>query len=197
VQLLGFATVRVQELVFDRADALTGFALSTVAVAALMVALFVRAVGGTDWRQLRRFWLLVAAGAAWLAFDELASVHESAGFTFELWFGSIPGFEYEGDLFFALYLVPAAAFLFLERPQIARCRVCVSLLIAAAVLFAFDAVLDSTGSHLDELLEVVMAGMVAVAFTRLASTYVAAELRSVGVIPGPAGRTVARFGPST
>jgi hypothetical protein len=42
-------------------------------------------------------------------------VHESAGFTWELWFGNIPRFEFEGDLFFALYLVPAVAFLVLER----------------------------------------------------------------------------------
>jgi hypothetical protein len=95
VLLLGAVRVRVQELVFDKLDALTGLALSAVSVAALMVAVFIRAVGGTDWRRLFGFWLLVAAGAAWLAFDELASVHESAGFTWELWFGSIPGLEFE------------------------------------------------------------------------------------------------------
>jgi hypothetical protein len=185
VLLLGVAKVRVQELVFNRFDALTGFALSTVSVAALTVALFIRAVGGVDWRQLCRFWLLVAAGAAWLAFDELASVHESAGFTYELWFGSIPGFKFEGDLFFALYIVPAVAFLVLERRHVARCRICVRLLVAAAALFALTAVLDSAGSHVEELLEVVLAGLLVVAFARLAGTHVAGELRSVGIMPRP------------
>jgi hypothetical protein len=183
VVLLGFAKVRVQELVFNKFDALTGFALSMVSVAAFMVALFIRAVGGADWRRFQWFWLLVAAGAAWLAFDELASVHESAGFTWELWFGNIPWFEYEGDLFIALYLIPAAAFLILERRVITQSRLCVRLLIAAVALFALDSFLDSTGSHLDELLEMAIAGMLVVAFAALAGTHLAAELRSVGVVP--------------
>jgi hypothetical protein len=183
VVLLGFAKVRVQELVFNKFDALTGFALSMVAVAAFMVALFIRAVAGADWRRLQWFWLLVAAGAAWLAFDELASFHESAGFTWELWFGNIPWFEYEGDLFIALYVIPATAFLILERRHIARSRVCVRLLIAAVALFVLNSVLDSTGSHLDELVEMGIAGILVVAFAALAATHVAAELRSVGVVP--------------
>ena len=187
--LLGFAKVRVQELVFNKFDALTGFALSMVAVAAFMVALFIRAVGGADWRRLQWFWVIVAAGAAWLAFDELASFHESAGFTWELWFGDIPLFEYEGDLIIALYLIPATAFLILERRQIARSRLSVRLLIAAVVLFAVDSVLDSTGSRLDELLEMGIAGLLVVAFAALAAAHLAAELRSVGVVPrlAPAG----------
>ena len=183
VLLLGFAKVRVQELVFNKFDALTGFALSMVSVASFMVAIFIRAVRGAEWRRLQWFWLIVAGGAAWLAFDELASFHESAGFTWELWFGSIPVFEYEGDLIFALYLIPAVAFIVLERRQIARSRLCVNLLIAATALFALNAVLDSTGSRLDEVLEMVIAGMMVVAFGSLASTHVTAELRSVGVVP--------------
>jgi hypothetical protein len=181
--LLGFAKVRVQELVFNKFDALTGFALSMVTVAAFMVAMFIRAVGGADWRRLQWFWLLVAAGAGWLAFDELASFHESAGFTWELWFGNIPLFEYEGDLIVALYLIPATAFLILQRQLIAQSRLCVRLLIAAVVLFAINSVLDSTGSRLDELLEMVIAGVLLVAFAALALTHLAAELRSVGVAP--------------
>jgi hypothetical protein len=183
VLLLGFAKVRVQELVFNKFDALTGFALSTVSVASFMVAMFIRALGGADWRRLQWFWLLVAAGAAWLAFDELASFHESAGFTWELWFGNIPVFEYEGDLFIALYLIPAVAFLVLEWRQIAQSRLCVRLLVAAVVAFALDSVADSTGSHLDEVIEPVIAGMLVVAFAALAITHVTAELRSVGVVP--------------
>jgi hypothetical protein len=183
VVLLGFAKVRVQELVFNKLDALTGFALSMVSVASFMVALFIRAVGGAHWRRLQWFWLLVAAGAAWLAFDELASFHESAGFTWELWFGNIPLFEYEGDLIIALYLIPATAFLILERRLIAQSRLCVRLLIAAVVLFAVDSVLDSTGSRLDELLEMAIAGVLVVAFAALAITHLAAELRSVGIAP--------------
>jgi len=185
VLLLGVVRVRVQELVFDRFDALTGMALIAVSVAAFVVALFMRAIGGADWRRLCGFWLLVAAGAAWLAFDELASVHESVGFTWELWFGSIPFFQFEGDLFFALYLVPAVAFLILERRVIARDRVCVRLLIAAAALFALDAVFDSSGSHLDEPLELGIAVLLVIAFTRLAAGHVASELRSVGLVPQP------------
>jgi hypothetical protein len=185
IVLLGFLKVRVQELVFNKFDALTGFSLSIVSVAALMVAAFIRSVGGTDWRRLFRFWLVVGVGAAFLAFDELASFHESAGFTWELWFGSIPGFEYEGDLIIALYIVPAAAFLFLERRQIARSRLCVRLLIAAAVLFVINAFLDSTGSHLDELVEMVIAAMLVVAFTHLALNHLGSELRSVGIEPRP------------
>jgi hypothetical protein len=189
VVLLGFAKVRVQELVFNKFDALTGFALSMVSVASLMVALFIRTVGGADWRRLGWFWLLVAAGAGWLAFDELASFHESAGFTWELWFGNLPWFEYEGDLIIALYLIPAVAFLALERRQIAQSRLCVRLLVAAAALFALNIVFDSTGSHLDELLELVIAGVLVVAFAHLAATHLGSELRSVGVAPRlvPAG----------
>jgi hypothetical protein len=189
VVLLGFAKLRLQELAFSKFDALTGFALAMVSVASFMVAMFIRAVGGADWRRLQWFWLLVAAGAGWLAFDELASFHESAGFTWELWFGNIPGFEYEGDLIIALYLIPATAFLILERRVIAQSRLCVRLLIAAVVLFAVDSVLDSTGSRLDELLEMALAGVLFVAFAALAITHLAAELRSVGVAPQlmPAG----------
>ena len=153
IVLLGFAKVRVQELVFNKFDAFTGFALAMVSGASFMVAMFIRAVGGANWRRLQWFWLLVAAGAAWLAFDELASFHESAGFTWELWFGNIPWF------------------------------VCVRLLIAAVFLFAVDSVLDSTGSRLDELLEMAIAGVLLVAFAALAITHLAAELRSVGVAP--------------
>jgi hypothetical protein len=189
IVLLGFAKVRVQELVFNKFDAFTGFALSMVSGASFMVAMFIRAVGGANWRRLQWFWLLVAAGAAWLAFDELASFHESAGFTWELWFGNIPWFEYEGDLIIALYLIPATAFLILQRRLIAQSRLCVRLLIAAVFLFAVDSVLDSTGSRLDELLEMAIAGVLLVAFAALAITHLAAELRSVGVAPQlmPAG----------
>jgi energy-converting hydrogenase Eha subunit A len=187
LELLGFLKVRAQELVLNRFDAFTSLALTTVAVAAFATALFIRTVGGVDWRPLRNFWIVVAAGAAWLAFDELASVHESAGFTFELWFGSIPGFAFEGDLFFALYLVPAIAFVVIERRQIARCRICVRLLIVAVAAFALNAVLDSTLSHLDEVLEALIAALLIFAFTRLAAAHVAAELRSVGVVPQPLG----------
>jgi hypothetical protein len=201
VLLFGALKVRVHALVFNKFDALTGFALSAVAVAALMVAVFVRTVGGVDRRQLFRFWLLVAAGATFLAVDELASVHESAGFTYELWFGQIPVFDYEGDLFFALYLIPAVGFLVLERRQIARSLLCVRLLIAAAALAVLVALLDSaaSSSHMDEMVELVVAGLMVVAFGRLAVTHVSAELRSVGVVPRPllaerpAGATVPRF----
>jgi hypothetical protein len=201
VLLLGTLKVRVHALVFNKFDALTGFALSAVAVAALMVAVFIRTVGGVDRRRLFRFWLLVAAGATFLAFDELASVHESAGFTYELWFGQIPGFDYEGDLIFALYLIPAVGFLILERRQIARSRLCVRLLIVAAALAVLITFFDSTGSHMDEALELVVAGLLVVAFGRLAVTHVADELRSVGVVPRPllagrpGGATVPRFDP--
>jgi hypothetical protein len=186
ILLLGFVKVRVQELVFNKGDALTGMAMSGVAIAAFVVALLIRAVGGANWRRLLGFWLLVAAGAAWLAFDELASVHESAGFTWELWFGQIPFFEFEGDLFFALYMIPAVAFLVLERRVIGQDRLCVRLLIASAGLFALDALFDSLGTAFDEVLEPIIAVLLAVAFGRLAATHVAAELRSVGVEPWPA-----------
>ena len=94
-----------------------------------------------------------------------------------------------GDLIIALYLIPATAFLILERRLIAQSRLCVRLLIAAVVLFAVDSVLDSTGSRLDELLEIAVAGVLVVAFAALAITHLAAELRSVGVAPQlmPAG----------
>jgi hypothetical protein len=203
VLLLGVLKVRVHALVFNKFDALTGFALSAVAVAAVMVAVFIRTVGGVDRRALFRFWLLVAAGAAFLAFDELASVHESAGFTYELWVGQIPGFDYEGDLIFALYLIPAVGFLILERRQIARSRLCVRLLSVAAALAVLVAVFDSavSSSHMDEMLELVVAGLLVVAFGRLAVTHVAGELRSVGVVPRPllggrpSGATMPRFDP--
>ena len=66
ILLLGFVKVRVQELVFNKGDALTGMAMSGVAIAAFVVALLIRAVGartgggcsgsGCSSRRARRGW---------------------------------------------------------------------------------------------------------------------------------------------
>jgi hypothetical protein len=128
-------------------DFFVGIGLVVLTTSAGITALLLRAAGGSP--RLRRFYTLAALGLGWLTFDELMGVHETAGHNLPF-LADLPGVEHPDDLLFALYTIPAIAFVVVFREVIARARrwfaAAIGLLFAAAVS-------DLAGLRIDDLFE--------------------------------------------
>lgn len=145
-------------------DAISGSALVALATAALMTSLLLAAVDAR--RRLRAFYAIAAAGFAFLAFDEFFAVHETIGHNL-VFLADLPGVERPDDLIIALYLVPAAAFLFYFRDLLTASRRAVGFFAAAIGAFALVGVSDLVGVAADEPFEILSAACIAAGFVSL------------------------------
>ena len=98
---------------------------------------------------------LLAAGAGWLAFDELLAAHETIGHDLPF-LRALPGIDRPDDAVLAFYAVPAAAFAWVFRRELTADRIAVAA-IALGVLGSAGAVLldvAGSGGDLEDLAEV-------------------------------------------
>ena len=135
-------TLYVDEESRPKMDAFTGTVLAVLATAALMTFLLLTAARAP--RRLRRFYVLAAAGLAFLSLDEFLAFHETTGHNLRFLGHLLPGDGHPDDVILMLYALPAAAFVVSFRDILlapGRVRLLVG---GAAGLFAL-AVLSDVG----------------------------------------------------
>lgn len=108
VELLHAFSLYVDHESFPDTDLLNGLLLVSLSSVALVVGLLLRRIAPADPR-VAWFYLILGLCTAWLAFDELFSVHETIGYNLRF-LADVPGVEHPDDALFALYAIPALAF---------------------------------------------------------------------------------------
>jgi hypothetical protein len=164
-------------------DAISGSAMAALAAVALMTSLLLGAANGSA--RIRRFYAFASAGFAFLAFDEFFAVHETIGHNL-LVLSDLPGVERPDDVIFALYLVPAVAFLYVFRDVILASRRAIRFFVAALALFVVAGASDIAGIAADEPLEVLSAACIVGGFVTLMVGHLSSGLGLEGA-QDPAG----------
>lgn len=155
------------------ADLVSGMVLTALATAAAMTLLLLSAAGGP--RRLLTFYALSALGLGFLAVDELGAIHETVGHNLPF-LVDLPGVERPDDVIYALYILPALAFIVFFRDTLMDSRIARRLFIAAFALFVFAGILDVAGLALDEPFEILVAIAIASGFVTLMITHLARAL---------------------
>jgi hypothetical protein len=159
-------------------DLFTGLVLVWIGGAAFLAAATLEAIGRERNARRWRFHLLLAAGAAWLALDELLSLHESIGF-------NLPNLEQPVDVhastaLLVAYLALAAALGWRYRDIVLRCRAATWTLAVAAVAFAAALVADVIDHGAEELIELGAAVALSAGIGLLAFDEVSSAARRAG-----------------
>jgi len=164
-----------------RPDILSGAALVAMATATLMAFLLLSAAG--ERTKLVRFYGVAALGLGFLAADELMAIHETIGLNL-LFLADLPGITRPDDVIFALYLIPAVAFVLYFRDVLLSSRRATQLFAAAIGLFALAVIADILGlTTVEEPIEMLTAvcivgGMVSLITEHLAALVPPATSRS-------------------
>lgn len=152
-RVLGGVDLWVARESLARLDLLNGLILGAGCVVALLTAARLRRLSSARREEpLGRpvvFFLLLGAGLAFLALDELLAVHETIGYNLDF-LADIPGANSPEDVVFALYALPALAFFAYYRDQFSVSRWGFRLVALGVALFGVAAVLDVTDALLDE-----------------------------------------------
>ena len=129
----------------------------------LLLAVF-RSRTRADW-----FFIVAAAGAAYLAVDEYFAVHESVGHNLAF-LRDLPVIDRPDDALFLLYIVPATAFLWFYRRIILGSRAALACFAAGIAITGLAAVIDITEvvHSLEDPLELLAAMALAAGFAALA-----------------------------
>ena len=159
-------------------DIVNGLVLVIAATLALGTAVLLRLVAAA--RRPTHFFGLIAAGAYFLAADELFGIHESIGLNFEF-LADLPGIDRPDDAVIILYGLIALAVVVLFRDVILGARGAMRYLVGALVIMAAASVLDVLGVPvaLENAVEVLGSVVGLLGFGALALHY----LREAGVIP--------------
>ena len=182
IRIADSATVYAAEESRPDTDVISGSALVALATAALMTCLLLTAAGAP--RRLRHFYALSAAGAAFLATDELLAIHETVGHNM-VFLSDLPVVERPDDLIIALYLIPAAAFLFAFRDVLTGSRRALGFFAAGLALFFAAGLADIAGVGADEPLEVLSAACIAGGFVSLIVGHLTGLIRGADEPEGP------------
>jgi|GEM_PF-6492574 len=176
VRFAGFHVYR-EDVVIGTKDALTGAALLGTAGTSALLAHVLRARGD---RQTSRTWLVLGAAAAFLALDELLSVHETVGLNLG-WARSIPAVDHPDDAIVSLYLVGAAVLGWRLRRALLASRATVTALVAAGGLGVAAVLVDLGPSEMTALEESLELGSAATLLAGLAAL-AAHDLRADGPV---------------
>jgi hypothetical protein len=152
IRVLDLVTIYADEESRPIPDKLSSVGLVATATMALMALLLLTAARSE--RRLRRFYLLLTLGIAYLAADELFAFHETIGHNLRF-LTDLPGVERPDDLVFLSYALPVGVFAWLFRDIFLAHRLAVQLLVAGAAFFAIATVGDIVGVGVDEPAEVV------------------------------------------
>ena len=155
------------------ADLISGMVLVALATAAAITLLLLSAAGAA--KRLRVFYALSALGLGFLAFDELGAIHETLGHNMPF-LVDLPGVHRPDDVVYAVYVLPALAFLFFFRDILASSRLGRRLFVGAFALFVIAGLLDVAGLALDEPFEILVAVAIAAGFVSLMVTHLSEHL---------------------
>jgi hypothetical protein len=153
VRVLGGLELWVAREPFSRLDLLNGGILAAGCILALLTAARLRGLpsagrGEPSGRPVV-FFVLLGAGLAFLALDELVALHETIGYNLDF-LADLPGAKSPEDVVFAMYALPALGFLLYYRDMIAASRRGLLLVALGVGLFGVAAALDVSDALLDE-----------------------------------------------
>lgn len=175
VEVFGRVTFYADGETARAVDVVSGIVLAATAGVAFFAYLLLLRTERAGDRKARLCFLLATLGAGWLAFDEMAGIHETLGLNLP-WLADIPGISRPDDALFLAYAVPAVAFLAGFRDVLFTSRRVGALFLAGVVLFALGALLDTLGRFVEELVEPLAALVLLAAFLLLAVEVVEARL---------------------
>lgn len=132
------------------ASAIQGTLLAALATAAFMTFFFLRRARARP--QVLQFYLVTGAGLAFVAFDELFGVHETAGHNIRP-LADLPGVERPDDVLVLLYAIPLAYCAYRFRGVIAESRRALGLLAAGIGLFLLSVLADLASARVEEAFE--------------------------------------------
>jgi len=154
LRVLDEFTLYAPEEARPKADNLSGIGLVAAATVAFMTVLLLDSVRAAP--RVRRLYIFVASGLAFLAADEIFALHESLGHNLQF-LADVPGVNRPDDLIFSLYSIPLLIFTWRFRDVLLAHREPVRLFAVGILFFAVAAVGDLVGSYVDELAEVIAA----------------------------------------
>jgi len=131
-------------------DAFNSFVLIAIATVSFFACLLLSAT--RRWSAGFIFFLLAATGAAYLAADEVLSIHETLGHNLPF-LADLPGISHPDDAVFASYAVPAALFAYRFRALIASSRPAFASLALGGALFAASSAMDISATTGEEGVE--------------------------------------------
>lgn len=167
VEIFGRVTFYADGETARAVDVAAGLLLGATAGAAFLAYVLLLRRGGPDNGKARLCFLLASLGAGWLAFDEMAGIHETIGFNLPF-LADIPGIDHPDDALYLAYAVPALAFLVVFRDILFASRRVGVLFLVAIALFGVGVVFDVVGRFVEELAEPLAALTLLVAFLLLA-----------------------------
>jgi hypothetical protein len=126
-----------------RLDVLNALILASGALVAAATAVRLSA------RRVSGFFALLGAGLGFLALDELLALHETVGYNLDF-LGDLPATNSPEDVVFALYALPAVAFLVAYGDLIRASRRGSALVALGVTLFGAAAALDVADALIDE-----------------------------------------------
>ncbi len=179
VRLFNAGDVWVAKEAIRPLDALNGVILGGGAGMAAMGALLTGVVAP----RTNRFFLILTAGLAYLAADEVFGLHETLGYNLNF-LARAPGTNSPDHVLFALYVFPALAFLVFYWDLILASRWGARLMAAGMLLFGAAAALNVVDTGISEqgiepaASVVLVSGVALVAVRHLSWSAAAASLRS-------------------
>lgn len=155
-------------------DVLTTILFALIATVGACAAFVLHRVG-----RPRATWCfgLLAAGAAWLALDELLAAHETIGHNLPF-LRALPGVDRPDDVVLAFYAVPAAAFAWSFRRELTADRRALALIALGVVASAGAVGLDvlGAGGDYEDVAEVGATGLLLLGFGGAAAASVGRAL---------------------
>jgi hypothetical protein len=182
VRLFDLISIYIEREPYTTKDLFTGCGLVAISALALLAACFLEFGVSDVAKRIRWFFALVWVGTAYLAVDELFAVHESIGHNLRF-LRDLPLVDRPDDLIYALYAVPAIAFLILFRDVLLASRWATRLLVTAVVVQIASAGMDVVDLRGEEKLEGIVALLLFAGFLVLSLHHLIVEGRR----PAPRG----------
>jgi hypothetical protein len=168
IDVLGLFSFDASPEVRPTIDVFTSIVLLTVASMACSLLLLLQRANRRPSAHVRRFYALLAVGAAYLGLDELVGIHEiigqNVGGAFDVF-----GAHAADDVVYASYAIPAVAFVVAFRDVVSASRLAAPTLGLAGILFAASALLDGTDAStvLEDVCEIAAAVLVLAASAKI------------------------------
>ena len=177
IRLFDAVTVKAKPDVKPSPDVLNSLLLVIAATLSLGTAVLLHMLAAAARPKL--FFAVVAAGAYFLAGDELMGGHESIGYNLEF-LADLPGIDRADDAVVVAYGLVALAIVILFRDVILGARGAMKYFAAAVVILGLASLLDVLAvPGLEEMVEILGSLVGLLGFGALALHY----LREAGVIP--------------
>lgn len=150
-------------------DVLNGFLLIAIATVSTFVSVLLSMT--RRWSSAFVFFLLTAVGAAYLAADEVLSIHETLGHNLRF-LADLPGVSHPDDVILAAYAIPTALLAYRFHALIASSPPALASLAVGGALFVLSSAMDFNSIAGEERVEplatlVLLAGLCLLAVDEL------------------------------